>query len=84
MPEIVGVGDIDTGSSAPQVGQLSSLVLKENNLTHTDMKPENIVFVNSDFETSYNEDKKCEEKSIKNSSIHLIDFELGWSHPCDI
>ncbi|XP_075062060.1 dual specificity protein kinase CLK3-like [Mixophyes fleayi] len=48
--------------------------LKENNLTHTDMKPENIVFVNSDFETSYNEDKKCEEKTIKNSSIRLIDF----------
>ncbi|KAM4749550.1 dual specificity protein kinase CLK3 [Rhinophrynus dorsalis] len=48
--------------------------LHENQLTHTDLKPENILFVNSDFSTCYNEDKKCEEKCVKNSSIRVVDF----------
>ncbi|XP_018414440.1 PREDICTED: dual specificity protein kinase CLK3 [Nanorana parkeri] len=48
--------------------------LHDNKLTHTDLKPENILFVNSDFSTAYNEEKKCEEKRIKNSSIRLVDF----------
>ncbi|XP_075064335.1 dual specificity protein kinase CLK3 [Mixophyes fleayi] len=48
--------------------------LKDNKLTHTDMKPENILFVNSDFNTTYNEDKKCEDKRVKNSSIRVVDF----------
>ncbi|XP_062584459.1 uncharacterized protein LOC134246158 isoform X3 [Saccostrea cucullata] len=48
--------------------------LHENKLTHTDLKPENVLFVNSDYEVSYNPRKKRDERNIKNTDIRLIDF----------
>ncbi|CAG5124715.1 unnamed protein product, partial [Candidula unifasciata] len=48
--------------------------LHENQLTHTDLKPENVLFVNSDYDTYYNAKKKREERRIKNTEIKLIDF----------
>ncbi|XP_071855368.1 dual specificity protein kinase CLK2-like isoform X1 [Apostichopus japonicus] len=43
-------------------------------LTHTDLKPENILFLNSDYSVSYNPSKRREERTIKDSTIRLIDF----------
>uniref|UniRef100_A0A0B7AVI4 Protein kinase domain-containing protein n=1 Tax=Arion vulgaris TaxID=1028688 RepID=A0A0B7AVI4_9EUPU len=48
--------------------------LHENQLTHTDLKPENVLFVNSEYDTYFNNKKKREERRIKNTDIKLIDF----------
>ncbi|KAL2084725.1 hypothetical protein ACEWY4_020243 [Coilia grayii] len=48
--------------------------LHDNNLTHTDLKPENILFVNPEFSVTYNAEKKREERTIKDTSVRLVDF----------
>ncbi|XP_023815393.1 dual specificity protein kinase CLK2 isoform X2 [Oryzias latipes] len=48
--------------------------LHDSKLTHTDLKPENILFVNSDFTMSYNVEKKREERTVKNTSVRVVDF----------
>ncbi|XP_063054240.1 dual specificity protein kinase CLK2b isoform X2 [Engraulis encrasicolus] len=48
--------------------------LHDNNLTHTDLKPENILFVNPEYSVTYNAEKKREERSIKDTSVRLVDF----------
>ncbi|KFV95581.1 PREDICTED: dual specificity protein kinase CLK2 isoform X1 [Eurypyga helias] len=48
--------------------------LHDNKLTHTDLKPENILFVNSDYELSYNLEKKRDERSVKSTTIRVVDF----------
>ncbi|XP_055959107.1 probable serine/threonine-protein kinase dyrk1 isoform X1 [Patella vulgata] len=48
--------------------------LHENQITHTDLKPENVLFVNSDCTSVYNSKKRRDEKTIKNTEIRLIDF----------
>ncbi|XP_061090646.1 dual specificity protein kinase CLK2-like isoform X1 [Conger conger] len=48
--------------------------LHDNKLTHTDLKPENILFVNSDFTMTYNVEKKREERTVKSTSVRLVDF----------
>lgn len=35
------------------------LVMHDNDLTHTDLKPENVLFVDSDYEVIYNSRKVC-------------------------
>ncbi|XP_061102195.1 dual specificity protein kinase CLK2-like [Conger conger] len=51
-----------------------SEVLHDNKLTNTDLKPENILFVNSDFTMTYNVEKKREERTVKSTSVRLVDF----------
>ncbi|XP_076362106.1 serine/threonine-protein kinase Doa-like [Tachypleus tridentatus] len=48
--------------------------LHENQLTHTDLKPENIMFVNSDYDVVYNSKKNREVKRVRSTNIKLIDF----------
>ncbi|KAK3699575.1 hypothetical protein QZH41_014276, partial [Actinostola sp. cb2023] len=63
--------------------------LHDMKLTHTDLKPENMLFVNSDCDVFYNKEatlafvvldaksvlfQKKDERHLKNSSIRLIDF----------
>ncbi|XP_062393602.1 dual specificity protein kinase CLK2-like isoform X1 [Sardina pilchardus] len=48
--------------------------LHDNKLTHTDLKPENILFVNPDFSVTFNPEKKREERTIKDTSVRLVDF----------
>jgi len=48
--------------------------LHRNELTHTDLKPENVLFVAHDYEVVYNPKKKCDKKQVKDSAIRLIDF----------
>ncbi|XP_063803085.1 dual specificity protein kinase CLK2-like isoform X2 [Pseudophryne corroboree] len=48
--------------------------LHDNRITHTDLKPDNILFVNSEFEEIYNKEKSCVERCIKNTDIRLADF----------
>ncbi|XP_072042558.1 dual specificity protein kinase CLK2-like [Amphiura filiformis] len=43
-------------------------------LTHTDLKPENVLFVNSDYNLHYNPSKKRDERIIKKTDVRLIDF----------
>ncbi|NWI31579.1 CLK1 kinase, partial [Sula dactylatra] len=45
-----------------------------NKLTHTDLKPENIVFVTSDYVEEYNPRLKCDERTLKNLDIKVVDF----------
>ncbi|XP_046703127.1 dual specificity protein kinase CLK2b isoform X3 [Silurus meridionalis] len=47
--------------------------LHANRLTHTDLKPENVLFINSDFTICYNHDK-CEERVLKNTAVKVVDF----------
>lgn len=44
--------------------------LHKNKLTHTDLKPENMVFVNADYYMTNGGSSRC----VKNSDIRLIDF----------
>uniref|UniRef100_A0A8C4Q4M2 dual-specificity kinase n=1 Tax=Eptatretus burgeri TaxID=7764 RepID=A0A8C4Q4M2_EPTBU len=48
--------------------------LHEINLTHTDLKPENVLFVNSKCSIHYNGRKKRDERTIKNPDIRVVDF----------
>ncbi|XP_013400721.1 dual specificity protein kinase CLK2 isoform X1 [Lingula anatina] len=48
--------------------------MHDNNMTHTDLKPENVLFVNSEYDIKYNAKKKRDERTIKCSDIRLIDF----------
>ncbi|KAG2463431.1 CLK2 kinase, partial [Polypterus senegalus] len=48
--------------------------LHDNKLTHTDLKPENILFLNSDYTISYNAEKKRDERTVKNTSVRVVDF----------
>lgn len=52
----------------------SSTVLHANRLTHTDLKPENVLFINSNFTTCYNTDKQCEEHVLKDTAVKVVDF----------
>ncbi|NWI62037.1 CLK1 kinase, partial [Todus mexicanus] len=45
-----------------------------NRLTHTDLKPENILFVTSDYTEEYNPKLKCDERTLKNPDIKIVDF----------
>ncbi|NXN16030.1 CLK1 kinase, partial [Indicator maculatus] len=45
-----------------------------NKLTHTDLKPENILFVKSDYVEEYNPKLKCDERTLKNADIKIVDF----------
>ncbi|CAB1351290.1 unnamed protein product [Coregonus sp. 'balchen'] len=38
------------------------------------MKPENILFVNSDFTMTYNVEKKREERTVKSTDVRVVDF----------
>ncbi|EDO33758.1 predicted protein [Nematostella vectensis] len=48
--------------------------LHEMKLTHTDLKPENMLFVNSDCDVFYNKDTKQDQRYVKSSHMRLIDF----------
>uniref|UniRef100_UPI00358E4965 dual specificity protein kinase CLK2-like isoform X1 n=2 Tax=Myxine glutinosa TaxID=7769 RepID=UPI00358E4965 len=48
--------------------------LHEINLTHTDLKPENVLFMNSKCSIHYNLRKKRDERMIKNPDIRVVDF----------
>ncbi|KAG1669232.1 Serine/threonine-protein kinase Doa [Nymphon striatum] len=48
--------------------------LHQLKLTHTDLKPENVLFLNSDYEVTYNTKKRRDFKRAKSSEIRLIDF----------
>ncbi|XP_057651357.1 serine/threonine-protein kinase Doa-like [Diorhabda carinulata] len=48
--------------------------LHDYKITHTDIKPGNLLFVHSDYEVFYNENTKKIFKRIKKSDIKLIDF----------
>lgn len=48
--------------------------LHDMKLSHTDLKPENMLFVNSDCNVSYNPRQKRDEREVKNSDMRLIDF----------
>ncbi|XP_075566776.1 dual specificity protein kinase CLK1 isoform X4 [Pelecanus crispus] len=45
-----------------------------NKLTHTDLKPENILFVTSDYVEEYNPKLQCDERTLKNPDIKIVDF----------
>jgi len=48
--------------------------LHDNKLTHTDLKPENMLFVDSAFDTTYSENARCNLHELRNTEIRLIDF----------
>ncbi|KAM9332797.1 dual specificity protein kinase CLK1-like [Pholidichthys leucotaenia] len=48
--------------------------LHRNKLTHTDLKPENIVFVCSDCNYKYNKKTKCVEKKPRSLDVKVVDF----------
>ncbi|XP_070773708.1 dual specificity protein kinase CLK4-like [Enoplosus armatus] len=48
--------------------------LHRNKLTHTDLKPENILFVCSDCDLKYNDQTKCEERSLRSLDVKVVDF----------
>lgn len=50
--------------------------LHRNGMTHTDLKPENLLFLNSSYITIYDEEKKCDVRRIHCTDIRLIDFGL--------
>ncbi|XP_043924895.1 dual specificity protein kinase CLK4-like isoform X3 [Protopterus annectens] len=49
-------------------------LLHRNKLTHTDLKPENILFVNSDYTVEYNPKAKRDERTLKDTSVKVVDF----------
>lgn len=52
-------------------------------LAHTDLKPENMLFVDSDYDTYWNENLRQELRILKSSDIKLIDFgsaTFEWEH----
>jgi len=48
--------------------------LHSHDIIHTDIKPENILFVSSEFDLFYNKTMNREEKILKSPEIRLIDF----------
>ncbi|XP_073250797.1 dual specificity protein kinase CLK2-like [Porites lutea] len=48
--------------------------LHDMKLSHTDLKPENMLFVNSDCNVTYNSRLKRDERIVKSSDMRLIDF----------
>eukprot|EP00095_Tigriopus_kingsejongensis_P001861 maker-scaffold565_size135592-snap-gene-0.20 protein:Tk01861 transcript:maker-scaffold565_size135592-snap-gene-0.20-mRNA-1 annotation:"serine threonine-protein kinase doa" len=57
--------------------------LHDCRLTHTDLKPENVLFVCSDWEVVYNPKKRRDVRRVKNTEIRLIDFgsaTFDWEH----
>lgn len=50
------------------------LFLHRNGMTHTDLKPENMLFVNSSFTTQFNVEKNMEVRRLNYTDIRLIDF----------
>ncbi|XP_066268950.1 dual specificity protein kinase CLK2-like isoform X1 [Branchiostoma lanceolatum] len=57
--------------------------LHDNKITHTDLKPENVLFVDSSYDMFYSAEKKRDEKYVKNTDIRLIDFgsaTFDWEH----
>ncbi|XP_037024122.1 serine/threonine-protein kinase Doa-like [Bradysia coprophila] len=48
--------------------------LHENHITHTDLKTENILFVNSSYTTVYCEERNLELKRLRSTNIRLGDF----------
>ncbi|XP_044007859.1 dual specificity protein kinase CLK2 isoform X3 [Aphidius gifuensis] len=59
--------------------------LHDNKLTHTDLKPENVLFVDSEFEVTYNAKKyflfkRRDVRRVKRTDIKLIDFGSATFH----
>lgn len=50
--------------------------LHRNGMTHTDLKPENVLFVNPSYTKFYDSENKCEIMRLNSSDIRLIDFGL--------
>lgn len=48
--------------------------LHRNGMTHTDLKPENIMFVDSRYVTTYDKTSGCNIRRIINTDIRIIDF----------
>ncbi len=48
--------------------------LHRNGMTHTDLKPENIMFVNSDFTSVYDPETQSDVMRLNCTDIRLIDF----------
>jgi CDC-like kinase len=48
--------------------------LHDNKVTHTDLKPENIMFYDSSYDTYYDTKKRKEIRQVRNAEIRLIDF----------
>ncbi|XP_065321607.1 dual specificity protein kinase CLK2-like [Gordionus sp. m RMFG-2023] len=48
--------------------------LHENHITHTDLKPENMLFIDSSFVTLYDKSTSKRYMKVKKTAIKLIDF----------
>ena len=48
--------------------------LHDNRLTHTDLKPENVLFYDSSFDLEFIQSKKTDFRHLRNAEIRLIDF----------
>ncbi|XP_056619148.1 dual specificity protein kinase CLK2b [Triplophysa dalaica] len=48
--------------------------LHNNKLTHTDLKPENVLFVNAEYTVTCNSQQKRDERCVKNTTVRLVDF----------
>ncbi|XP_069713136.1 dual specificity protein kinase CLK4-like [Phaenicophaeus curvirostris] len=49
-------------------------LLHRNKLTHTDLKPDNIVFVKSDYVEKYNRRLERMERRLRKPDVRLVDF----------
>ncbi|XP_069725139.1 dual specificity protein kinase CLK1-like [Phaenicophaeus curvirostris] len=48
--------------------------LHMNNLTHADLKPDNIVFLRSAYAEEYDPTLECSERRLRKADIRLVDF----------
>ncbi|VDP06044.1 unnamed protein product, partial [Soboliphyme baturini] len=48
--------------------------MHENHLTHTDLKPENLLFCAAEYDVKIDPKKKSEYRVIRNTDVRLIDF----------